>query len=504
MKRASTVSPDNLKVMLWGREIGTLTWNSRTCRSHFFFSPEYFKMSVDVAPIIAPKDSVESHFAIYGDSVNSVYQNLPPFIADSLPDDWGNLLFDQWFRNKGLHEKDKTPIAKLSFIGKRAMGAFEFVPCEETDFVGDENVSLPGLYSLASRIEEERDKIVIHPEESLTEKALLAVGTSAGGRFKKAVIAVAPDGSIHSGQTLLNPDWKYYIVKFNNPALCLSEVEKTYYELAKSSGIEMAESDMILVDGLWHFRTERFDRRDGRKILVMSLAAINPDAQSYEDLFTTCRRLRVPENEIYQLFRRMVFNFLASNTDDHAKNFSFILDDDGGWHLSPAYDVNFIFRTLNSAETNHCFSMRGKRASVTRQDLISFAKEHDVKNYETVISDIEKVLDRFEPVARDNGVRGDIIEVISRRFHQIRCEMDGLSSSSFDANWPSFEIDGHSVDCFHFEKEEKGAVRIIAAVDGKLIKRIISPSHPDYLVIMNNFNGTSESLKRLLAKRYLL
>lgn len=494
--------PNKLRVMLFGKEIGRLSWDERAGRSYFFFSPEYFRMNLDIAPIVAPKDMPETHFAIFGNTDKRIYQKLPPFIADSLPDDWGNTLFDQWFKDNGYHEKDKNPIAKLSFIGKRAMGAFEFLPCHDELFDDAEELSLGHLYALAARIEEERGNAVILPEESLTESALLAVGTSAGGRFKKAIIAVAPDGSIHSGQISVNSEWRYYIIKFNNPALCLSEVEQTYYELATEAGIEMEKSDLIEVDGIRHFRTERFDRKDGRKILTMSLAAINPEAGSYEDLFRTCNKLGISEREKSQLFRRMVFNVMASNTDDHEKNFSFILDDDGCWHIAKAYDINFIFRTLNSAETDHCFSVGGKTNSITTDNLLQFAREYDIKAGGTIIAEVRTALDTFEVKAAANGIRGDIAEIISRRLEQLKNEMAGTEMA--EAQWPSFTIDGHNIESFHFEKDEKGAIRVLAVVDGVRSKKILSQKHPDYLLVAQRFNGSADSLKRRLARDYFL
>lgn len=496
------LSKGELRVMLWDHEIGRLAWNAQAGRTHFFFSPQYFDMGVDIAPLIAPKGSNESHFAIYGDTSNKIYQKLPVFLADALPDDWGNTLFDQWFKSQGLHEKEKTPIAKLSFIGKRAMGAFEFLPCEEVDCDPNNLLSIQSLYELATKIENERDNVVITPEETLTQKALLAVGTSAGGRFKKAIIAIAPDGSIHSGQTSTNSNWRYCILKFNYPEMCISEIEYTYYQLALEAGINIEHSELISVDGVRHFLTERFDRKNGKKILTMSLAAINPDAQSYEDLFATCRKLNISEKEKSQVFRRMVFNILASNTDDHAKNISFMMDESCCWHISPAFDLNFIFRSRNTAETDHCLTLCGKRSCFTKRDLLDFAKEFNIKSANTIIEDVRNALCKVEEVAAVNGVRGDVSEIISGRLQQIGAEFDGKSLE--DIIWPSYRINGHQIDSFHFAKDEKGSIRIVAIVDGKPKRKIISFKNPDYLLIANQFNGSSDAIKKKYAKQYLL
>ena len=305
---ARNMAPGRLSVLLWGREIGQLCWNPAKSNSFFYFSPDYLSSGLDIAPLTASSKAPEARFAVYGNTDSSKYQRLPPFIADSLPDDWGNTLFDQWFAEHHYHEIDKTPLAKLSFVGSRAMGALEFVPCSEEAFSPNERLIIPKLYNLAKKIEQDRERAIISPEETLTQKALMAVGTSAGGRFKKAIIAVDEDGNIFSGQVSTRSDRKYYILKFNTPEFCISEIEKTWYDLASRAGITMMPSRLIEVEGVRHFLTERFDRRAGEKVFIQTLAAVNPKADCYEDLFATCRLLAIPQDEANELFLRMVFN----------------------------------------------------------------------------------------------------------------------------------------------------------------------------------------------------
>lgn len=219
---AKNIDTGRLSIRLWGKEIGQLCWNAAKDNSYFFFSREFLGSGLDIAPLVASTKDPESRFAIFGNTDSPKYQKLPPFIADSLPDDWGNSLFDQWFAEHGYHKKDKTPLAKLSFIGARAMGAFEFLPCSEHAFDPSEKLIIPKLYELAKKIEHDRDNARISPDETLTQKALMAVGTSAGGRFKKAIISIDGYGDIYSGQTSNDPGRKYYILKFNTPELlCL-------------------------------------------------------------------------------------------------------------------------------------------------------------------------------------------------------------------------------------------------------------------------------------------
>ena len=409
---AKIIDTGRLSVILWGQEIGQLCWNPVKGNSYFFFSREYLNSGLDIAPLTASSKIPLARFAIYGNTDSAKYQKLPPFIADSLPDDWGNTLFDQWFAEHHYHEKDKTPLAKLSFVGNRAMGALEFAPCSEDAFSASERLLIPKLYDLAKKIEQDREHAVISPDETLTQKALMAVGTSAGGRFKKAIIAMDEEGNIFSGQTSAKGDRRYYILKFNTPEFCISEIEKTWYDLATGAGITMMPSRLIKVEGVNHFLTERFDRRGGEKIFTQTLAAVNPDAYCYENLFSTARQLSIPQDEIDELFLRLVFNILSNNTDDHAKNFSFIMEKDGSWHIAPAYDLCFIFRTPTSPERFHEFSVMGKHEDITVSDLLAFASQNDIKNPIKYIEKVKDALGNFRQLAVANGVSPQFIEII--------------------------------------------------------------------------------------------
>ncbi|MCQ2147880.1 MAG: type II toxin-antitoxin system HipA family toxin [Bacteroidales bacterium] len=456
-----------LSVLLWGKEIGQLSWNSQKRNSYFFFSKDYLSSGMDIAPIVASSRNPESKFAIFGDIDNPRYQKLPPFIADSLPDDWGNTLFDQWFAENHYHEKDKTPLAKLSFVGKRAMGALEFVPCSEGEFNSDEKLMIPKLYDLAVKIEKDRDGTKISSDESLTQKALMAIGTSAGGRFKKAIIAMDEDGNIYSGQTSTDPERKYYILKFNTPEFCISETEMTWYEMAINAGISMMPSRLIKVEGVNHFITERFDRQNGKKVFTQTLAAVNPEAYCYEDLFSTCRVLSIPMSEQSELFLRMVFNVLAGNTDDHAKNFSFIMDKDGKWHISPAYDLTFILKNAASAQRSHVFSIRGKHDEITLNDLRDFAVQNSIKNPDKYIDQVKAALKDFRGIAQKNGIAPYFIKLMENRLREL----------SPDVFTESEEINDSRI---RIEPTDSGNLHLYAVIEGKTRRRVFTPKDTEY------------------------
>lgn len=331
----------SLRVLLWNEEIGRLAWDEHRKLSYFTYNPEFVKKGLNVSPLLAPLNGVRALTPIWGEEAK-IYQKLPAFVADSLPDTWGNQLFELWRQQNHLANVDVTPLDKLSFIGKRGMGALEFLP-ETNREQRPEKIDIKSLTDLAEQIFRERENAHIMPEESVTMQSLLTVGTSAGGRQPKAILAInKKTGEVRSGQISGLEGFDYYLLKFGNSEYSSAELEMTYSELATAAGICMMPSELYPVDGNNHFMTKRFDRDGEKKIHTQTLAAIYPDTESYEQMITVCRKLHLPEADCQEVFRRMVFNVLSNNTDDHNKNFSFIMNEDGSWRLSPAYDITYI------------------------------------------------------------------------------------------------------------------------------------------------------------------
>ena len=226
----------SLKVILWDKEIGRLSWDERRRTSYFTYSPDFIKTGLDVSPLAASVSSVRSYAPVWGEEAK-IYQKLPAFLADSLPDAWGNQLFDLWRQQHHLANADVNPLDKLSFIGKRGMGALEFQP-ETSGGKKTEKIEMKSLVELAQRIFAEREDALIMPEESITMQSLLTVGTSAGGRQPKAIIAIDRNtGEIRSGQVPGLDNYDYCILKFGNSQYSSAELEMTYYEMAKAAGI---------------------------------------------------------------------------------------------------------------------------------------------------------------------------------------------------------------------------------------------------------------------------
>jgi len=393
-----------LKVILWGKEIGRLAWDERRHLSYFIYDPDFIKKGLNISPLVAPIDGVRALAPVWGEDAK-IYQKLPAFVADSLPDAWGNQLFDLWRQQNHLSNADITPLDKLSFIGKRGMGALEFEP-ELSHERRATKIDMKSLADLAERIYTERENAHILPDESITMQSLLTVGTSAGGRQPKAIIAInRKNGEIRSGQISGLKDFDYYLLKFGNTQYSSAELEMTYYELATNAGISIMPSSLYAVDGNNHFITKRFDRDGERKIYTQTLAAISPDADSYEQLLLVCRKLHLPEADCQEVFRRMVFNILANNTDDHNKNFSFIMNEDGTWRLSPAYDITYIIDTGGFLPNeDHCLYIRAKLRNITRDDVIQFARDNGIRRPDAIIRDVVASLKQFRTIATKYGV----------------------------------------------------------------------------------------------------
>ena len=496
------IANEVLKVFLWGQEIGRLAWHDARKTSFFMYNPEFLKGTLDIAPLAASIHNPLSTRAIFGEA-ERIYQKLPSFIADSLPDAWGNLLFEQWRKDNRLTERNVTSIEKLAFIGKRGMGALEFVPeIKRSSMTGQ--IDIKTLADLAEKIAVERENVKILPDESLTLQSLIAVGTSAGGRQPKGIIAIdRKTGVIRSGQIDVEPNLDYYILKFGDRSRSTAELEQAYYEMAVSAGINMMASRLLEVDGVNHFLTKRFDRNESGKLHTQTLAAMDPEADSYEKLFAVCRKLHLPEVDCQELYRRMVFNILANNTDDHHKNFTFVMDRQGTWRLSPAYDMTYIFDTggyLPNRE--HCLMIGGKIRDICREDILSFAGENGIRTPESIIRKVASAVATFRTLAQKNGVKEEWIGRIES------CLSEHLSAWGFAANPKTFSFStssGHIIEDAHIEAAYKGNYHLHATINGKAYKYILRTGTQDHNKLTETgLSNLTEEMMKELVNRYLL
>ena len=402
-----------ITVLLYGKEICRIQWQGGYRKgfgkvgSLVSFNPEYRTFGFDVDPL-GPY-SLSTYLVQKGMSDicrQGEYEGLPRFLSGSLPDDWGNQVFSSWVESAGIRSHEITSVDKLAFIGKRGMGGFEFIPQMYTP-ASDDAVRLEELYALAKEIEASREGTAMNLQNNPGINDLMSVGMSAGGKHPKAIIAIDwSTGEIRSGQILLPESFTQYILKFKDSETWpTAEIEYVYYQMATECGIDMEKSSLLHVSGANHFLTERFDRKPGRKQHSATLRSLCGEITSYDDIFRACRLLRLPYRDMEQLFRRAVFNYLAGVTDDHDKNFSFMMSENGTWKLSPAYDVTFTVNYKNRfIGDHHAMSVEENDRLLTRRQLLRLAMENDIRQPDEIIREISSVLHTYVSKAEEAGI----------------------------------------------------------------------------------------------------
>jgi len=398
-----------LHIMLWGKRVGSIYWDRsdpRWAHSVLSFDKEYINSGINIAPTEFSNKYMEIRGGIPITSKNKDFECLPRFLYDSLPDDWGNSVIRRWAKKNKIPFRRVSPVDILSYIGKRGMGALEYEPSSYNP-KGPDSINLSSLYELAKRIFEERESEMAEALEAMSMEDLFRVGTSAGGRRPKAVIAINDKtGEVRSGQADLPSEYRHYLIKFDEQTdFPRTKVEMAYCLMAHDAGIEMMPSKLFEIESSVNFITERYDRPNGEKLHTQSLLALSGGSDSYETLFSTARSLRIPYDEISMLFRRSVFNVLACNVDDHDKNFSFMMGKDGKWHSTPAYDLVYSIEDSNHLTGDwHNMRINGKKRDINRNDLLNLAEENDIRNPEKIISEVSDVVSNFYEYAQKTNV----------------------------------------------------------------------------------------------------
>lgn len=402
---------DKLYVNLWGKTVGVLIaskegYKNRVC---FYFEPDFLKLGLDVAPLRASIASVgvQKGLPVYPDC-EKIFGGLPSFIADSLPDFWGNKVFSEWAKVNGIKQRNLTALDRLAYIGSRGMGALEFVPVMTDEFEKPFKVEIAMLSDLAQRVMTEAKSFRTSLSPTFAIESLFKVGTSAGGRRPKAVINLnVATGECYSGQ-VAPPDVKFtpMIVKFDEHSdVPSTPIEYSYYLMALAAELTMMPSRLYACGDEVHFLTERFDRIADDKIHVQTLAAMNPVSSSYEDLLETGCRLGLTPHEMRQLFLQAVMNILSGNIDDHNKNFSFTMGRDGVWHTAPAYDFTFsVDVTAPNYMNRHSMTLNGKADDVTREDFLTLAAQFNIKSPSAIIDKVVDVVSSYRTFATEARV----------------------------------------------------------------------------------------------------
>ncbi len=465
-----------VKVFIWGMEVGSLFWDNRRKRSVFGYHPDFVRQGPDIAPLSASIRNPRNKLPIFGMPNDEIYAGLPAFVADSLPGRWGNVVFNAWAAENRIRTPEITAIDKLSFIGKRGMGALEFEPAQEFD--KERNFQLAELYEKAMEILQGREGVSVVGDH-LTLEALYEVGTSAGGNHSKAVIAInEATGEIRSGQVMWPEGYRYYLLKFaENRYYPLTEVEMAYADMAKAAGIDMMPCSLVEVGGKRHFLTERYDRKNQRKVHTQSLAAMIPDATSYEQLMEVCVSLSLPYEEREETFRRAVFNVLATNVDAHIRNFEFMMEQGGDWHITPAFDLTFsCFNPNNKLDEYHYLSMNGKRTRITPDDMVGFARMAKIDHPNRIIRQCVEAVKGFRDFASRYDISDYWQDVIEGHFAKMNPDLlSGLHLYKPSAYDFIIEAYGIEVKNAHWEEMGNGAKRLTAILNGMELKATVSP-----------------------------
>lgn len=400
-----------LDVLIWGKKAGTLIESKEGYRNRicFYFDPDFVKSGQDIAPLRSPINGAvaQNGLPVYPET-DKLFGGLPSFIADSLPDHWGNIVFNEWAKANHIPKRELGPLDRLAYIGRRGMGALEFVPPAAEKFEEPFKLEISDLYALAQKaLNDARGfHAVISPD--LMIESLFKVGTSAGGKRPKAVINLNTDTmECYSGQVPAPiAGFTPMIIKFDEHSdIPTTRIEYSYWLMAKDADLGMMPSRLLEGSEQTHFLTERFDRKEGEKVHVQTLAALSPSANSYEDLFEVAVRLGVTPSELQRLFRQMVMNVIAGNVDDHSKNFSFMMERDGKWRLAPAYDFTFTVDVSAPYYVNtHSLSVNGKRDGIAKADLLSVARRFCIKSAESTISKMVEVAKGYREYGESSGV----------------------------------------------------------------------------------------------------
>lgn len=404
-----------VEVKLWGNTIGAAARADGDSFVTFEYDADFARSGIEVSPLVMPLSGRPYRFP---ELAQHTFQGLPGMLADSLPDKFGNALINAWLARQGRTPKSFSALERLCYTGTRGMGALEFHPMKGPRGTASAKLDVEKLVILASEILSRRNRFSTRFSPSAENKAMadiLRIGTSAGGARAKAVIAWNPEtGEIRSGQVANQPGFENWLIKFDgvesnrdkesNDPKGHGIVEYAYHLMAQEAGIIMSDCRLLEENGRRHFLTRRFDRTsDGGKLHMQTLCALAhydfnmAGAYAYEQVFGILRRLGMGMEAVEQLYRRMTFNIVARNQDDHVKNIAFLMDRAGKWTLSPAYDITYSFNPDGNWTSTHQMTMNGKRDAFTLEDFRECARNAGLKQRqgESILEDTIAVVSRW-------------------------------------------------------------------------------------------------------------
>lgn len=417
------------KAKLWGTIIGYFYYDESKGLVSFEYDDKFLQSGIQVSPIKMPLSKKLYEFP---ELINTSFKGVPGLISDSLPDKFGNAVIDSWLASLGRTSDSFNVLERLCYTGKRGMGALEYEPDSSENANKDEKVSISRIADFAAAVLNKQENMHLTSTDDINYRQLLKLGTSAGGARAKAVVAYNPKtGEFRSVQIDLGNNFEHWLVKFDGvkkngdhnledePEYTL--IEYSYYLMAQKAGIIMSECKLLSDENYNHFLTKRFDRINGSKVHMQSLGAIlhidynTPGLCSYERAALTAKQIGCPSSDIEQFYRRMVFNVLAVNQDDHVKNVSFLMDRKGIWSISPAYDVTFAYDMKNQWLKNHQMSINGKIADIAKEDLLQCGKVMDIKasKCNAIIDDVYSIVKNYDVIARSVNIKERTISLIT-------------------------------------------------------------------------------------------
>jgi serine/threonine-protein kinase HipA len=417
-------------VNLWNKRVGAVAWNQDSEIGTFEFEPSFLQTGLDLAPLKMSISTANKQIFSFPELRRSTtFKGLPGLLADVLPDKYGSSLINAWLVRNDRPTNSMNPVETLCFIGKRGMGALEFEPVVPKTTNNATKIEISSLIQIAQDLLTGRQEFGTSLTEDET-KALtdvIKIGSSAGGARAKAVVAFNEiTRELRSGQADAPKDFTHWLLKFDGVTdleLGVSSgygrVEMAYHLMAKDAGIDMMECRLLEENGRAHFMTKRFDREAGKgKLHVQTFCAIahydfnEVLSFSYEQLFETMRTMLLPYPEAEQLFRRMVFNVMGRNCDDHTKNFAFLMDKKGKWTLAPAYDVCYSYRPGSAWVSQHALSVNGERKDITREDLLEVAKKMNIKKPGSIIDQVRDAIGQWRKYSTQTNVEQNLKKVI--------------------------------------------------------------------------------------------
>lgn len=429
-----------------GVKAGVAYWDAGRRSGVFEYTAKFVRSGVELAPLMMPLRSGPYQFP----NLHESFGGLPGLLADSLPDTYGNALINDWLRAQGRLPEEFSPVERLCYIGNRGMGALEFRPALRKGNSKSEHVEVEKLVELASAALARREGLSTRLASEAELNEILQVGTSAGGARAKAVIALNPlTGEVRSGQTKAPAGFEHWLMKFDGVTSSFDgvrdpqgycRIEYAYHLMARRAGIQMADCRLFVEGSRAHFMTRRFDRPDGGGkrhfaslfgLAHMAYAAPGAHSHAYEDYLAVIEKLKLAPEAKVEAFRRMVFNVLACNRDDHTKNFGFLLMEDGRWHLAPAFDVSYAHNPQAGKWTaTQQMSVAGRREGITRGDFIALGRQcgvATVPGLNAVIDQVRTALKEWEACAAAAGVSDENRSKVARAL-EAQASISGVES----------------------------------------------------------------------------